>query len=210
MNQICVDCKCEYPLNGDYFHKNRSKKTGYSNRCKKCANINSLKWVANNKDKFRINQKRGIDNRLEKGCCKYCNSKRMYTHNRLCEKHYLMEKSNNYFGTTKKWGLLKEKLVRQNFLCVYSHENIILGYNDSIDHIKPASKFLELKSDINNLQWVIREVNFMKDNLTEDRFFELINKILKIRQEAVGSNACGDEAIASSVKQEAHWSLANG
>ena len=25
-----------------------------------------------------------------------------------------------------------------------------------------------------------------------------------------GSNACGDEAIASSAKQEAHWSLANG
>lgn len=106
--------------------------------------------------------------------------------------------------------MLKEKLVRQNFLCVYSHENIILGYNDSIDHIKPASKFLELKSDINNLQWVIREVNFMKDNLTEDRFFELINKILKIRQEAVGSNACGDETLVSSAKQEAHWSLANG
>ena len=41
--RFCCDCKKEYPLNADYFGKNKSDKSGYSHRCKECSRVNSRK-----------------------------------------------------------------------------------------------------------------------------------------------------------------------
>lgn len=39
----CSDCKNVYPLNHQYWNKNRASKTGYQNVCRKCVSIRRKK-----------------------------------------------------------------------------------------------------------------------------------------------------------------------
>ena len=50
-----------------------------------------------------------------------------------------------------------------------------LGKNCELDHIVPISRGGSNTPD--NTQWVLMVCNRMKDNLTEQEFFELVKKI---------------------------------
>jgi 5-methylcytosine-specific restriction endonuclease McrA len=55
-------------------------------------------------------------------------------------------------GSSKYWSRLRDKLVSQGYRCVYTGELLVLGVNDSLDHIYPASRFPERAKDPNNLK----------------------------------------------------------
>ena len=96
-----------------------------------------------------------------------------------CESCYLKAKAWKNLGRQTHWNILREILEQQNNICPFSGDEIILGVNDSLDHIKPIGHFPELKNEITNVQWVTREINRMKRDRTPEQFISLIQKIAK-------------------------------
>jgi len=101
---------------------------------------------------------------------------------KLCEKDYLKLKAIRGLNNINLWVDLLTKLKEQNHKCYYTGEVIVLGVNDSIDHILPVSRFPEKAGDIKNIVWVSRKVNWMKDNNTHREFIDTIEKIYKHRK----------------------------
>lgn len=65
-----------------------------------------------------------------------------------------------------------QKLVDQNFKCYYTSLPLVPGLNASIEHIMPKSKKPELRKEIDNLVWVRREINAMKNNYGFNEFID--------------------------------------
>lgn len=86
-----------------------------------------------------------------------------------CDTCYLKIVSTNVFGTTKKHIELLELFHNQNGRCNYTNRIITLQIDCEIDHIIPRAK--NGQNEINNLQWLHRDVNKMKHDLTESDFF---------------------------------------
>lgn len=97
---------------------------------------------------------------------------------RLCETCYLKKRARMRLGNGQHWVAIKEKLIAQNFQCAYTGAQIILGVNDSLDHIYPVHKFPNLKSDLHNVEWITREINEMKGDRTPGEFLSVIQHIL--------------------------------
>jgi 5-methylcytosine-specific restriction endonuclease McrA len=90
----------------------------------------------------------------------------------LCEPCYFRKTSTDCLRTAKHGELIGEKLKSQNYRCAYTGELIVLGVNDSLDHILPISRFPELRHDPANTEWVTRKVNCMKWDSTREEFLE--------------------------------------
>ena len=58
---------------------------------------------------------------------------------------------------------------------------MILGTNATLDHILPASRYPDLRSDPSNVEWVADWVNSMKQDATPDEFRERMHLILACR-----------------------------
>jgi hypothetical protein len=101
----------------------------------------------------------------------------------LCEVCYLQKVSRIRLRTRKHWTVLRQKLIEQEYRCAYTGELLILGVNDSLEHICPAQRYPELARDPMNTEWVTREVNEMKRDRTPDEFLTLIRRILAYRGE---------------------------
>jgi 5-methylcytosine-specific restriction endonuclease McrA len=97
-----------------------------------------------------------------------------------CEEHYLKLISHKYLSSSKYWILLKELLIKQDYLCVYTGTKLIPGVNTSLDHIVPKSK--GGGNVIGNFQWVTIQVNFAKLNYTDEEFLSLIKSVYKYRK----------------------------
>lgn len=98
-------------------------------------------------------------------------------HMRSCQECYLRHAAACQFSSTKLWTILLDKLESQQWQCVYSGDKIILGLNDSMDHIIPKSIRLDLIKNPSNIQWVTRIVNKIKHNLTHDEFIVMIEQM---------------------------------
>jgi predicted DNA-binding protein YlxM (UPF0122 family) len=72
-------------------------------------------------------------------------------------------------------GQLMELVKKQDFKCALSGEDITDPNLASLDHIVPVSD--GGGNEVDNLQWVLSEVNRMKGTLTQERFIELCCKI---------------------------------
>ncbi len=96
---------------------------------------------------------------------------------RFCQQCYIKRGSTVQLGASKYWRQLLKKLETQQFRCVYSGDEIVLGVNDSIDHIYPKSRYPELALDVSNIQWVTRIVNRMKDCLEHSEFIDVVHRI---------------------------------
>lgn len=97
----------------------------------------------------------------------------------VCETCYLKGTAAKAMGNVKLWGILKEKLVAQNYRCAYTGVPLVLGVNDSVDHILPRSRFPELVGDPTNIEWTTGQVNLAKRDLTRDEFLELVKQIVR-------------------------------
>lgn len=71
--------------------------------------------------------------------------------------------------------MLLNKLEIQQYQCVYSGRKLILGQNASLDHIIAKSR--GGSESLDNLQWVDRNVNYMKRALSHDDFLDLVRQI---------------------------------
>lgn len=98
---------------------------------------------------------------------------------RQCQTCYLKLASCNRFGSIKHWKVLLVILEDQGYRCSYTGEQLVLGVNDSIDHILPRSRYPDLTLDPSNIQWVTRVVNTMKLNLLDHEFLAVIEKVAK-------------------------------
>lgn len=97
----------------------------------------------------------------------------------FCESCYFKKTSIDCLKTAKHAELIGEKLRQQNYRCAYTGEEIILGLNDSLDHILPIVHFPELRSDPTNVEWVTRKVNCMKWDSTRDEFIATAYAVVK-------------------------------
>ena len=98
---------------------------------------------------------------------------------RQCQTCYLKLSSCNRFGSSKHWEALLAILEAQEYRCVYTGEQLVLGVNDSIDHVLPRSRYPDLIFDISNIQWTTRVINTMKLNLLDCEFLAAIEKVAK-------------------------------
>ncbi|KKN99035.1 hypothetical protein LCGC14_0142800 [marine sediment metagenome] len=96
---------------------------------------------------------------------------------RICQNCYLKNASCSQLGSVEYWKQLLCKLEAQQFRCVYSGDELILGVNDSMDHIYPKSRYPDKALDPSNIQWVTRTVNMAKGCLDHDEFLTLIRRI---------------------------------
>ena len=97
-----------------------------------------------------------------------------------CEYHFLRQMLNNRLRSSSDLLIAraKEKLVDQNWKCPISGRLLVLGVNASIDHILPKSKYPEKAQDIENIQWVDKNVNYAKYDLTQDELVQLCREIV--------------------------------
>lgn len=58
MSKSCSTCRELKPYNK--FHRNKSRKDGYSSQCKDCKKYTQHKWYKNNKDKIIIGRKKSV------------------------------------------------------------------------------------------------------------------------------------------------------
>jgi hypothetical protein len=113
------------------------------------------------------------EERLARGCCAYCDEPRISSS--LCQKHYLQFASKTHFRTIKRHEELAALFDAQQGICPYSGRKLTLGVDASIDHAIPKSRGGSM--DIENLQWVQYQVNFMKGDMLDEELFDLVRDI---------------------------------
>src|SRR5574343_387316 len=189
-NKLCHYCFQYKELNLDNFRldtkMNRKNYPipicGY--KCKVCQSLErtnknfskSLKRRLENREKINIKQNSERQERLLLGQCFYCKNKRLPNSTSYCEQHFLESKAKKHLKSSKYWINLKQILEKQNSKCPYTGELIVLGLNDALDHIIPRQG-QKVYDRLDNLQFVLRDVNLLKFVLDEHRFLELCTKI---------------------------------
>lgn len=111
---------------------------------------------------------------------------------RQCQTCYLKLSSCNRFGSIKHWKALLSILESQEYRCAYTGDKLVLGVNDSIDHILPRSRYPDLTLEISNIQWTTRVVNTMKLNLLDCEFLSVIEKIAKHLRDSLHNRAISE------------------
>lgn len=172
----CSGCKKEKSI--DLFGKHSDCKGGYNSKCLACISEINKKYRQRNKERINKKGRERRKNLLISKKCSICSKQVLPDSNIFCEDCYLKTRSRQTLGSLKFWKLLKEKLQNQNFKCAYTQEDLIIGRNASIDHIKPVFKYPELSDNIDNIQWVTKEMNWFKSKFTEEELFYYCSKIL--------------------------------
>lgn len=118
----------------------------------------------------------------EMGLC-LCGQKKLDNHS-SCYDCYFSYITKRLGGRSKKFGFkLKEKFEKQNGQCIYTGKQLILGLNASIDHIIPGKDH-----SIDNLQFVDRQINSMKTNMSHEEFLDMCNLILEVAHGRIAAN----------------------
>ncbi len=99
----------------------------------------------------------------------------------LCETCYLKKQAHRHLGETAKWMVILKILENQNWKCAYTGDQLVLGVNDSLDHIFPKFTHPLLAEDPSNLEWTTRAVNIMKRAMSPDQFLEIVRRIASYR-----------------------------
>lgn len=181
---LCNKC-CARNTNGK---KAREKTRNLSGRCATCNKPKlSSRRLCDTCHKDFENQKKARQKTLiSKGLCSSCGKKpylpslkNISKTTKLCQVCYIKLVSCNRFGSIKHWEALLDILKAQNYYCAYTGEKLILGMNDSVDHILPRSRYPDRTFDITNIQWITRVMNTMKLNLLDCEFLAEIDKVVK-------------------------------
>lgn len=92
-----------------------------------------------------------------------------------CMKHWLEILHRCHFGGPEGWERLAQIWERQEGRCIYSGEQLVPRLNASLDHVVPRSKGGAIS--IENVQFVTKDVNLMKSNISEQVFLTLCRRI---------------------------------
>lgn len=96
-----------------------------------------------------------------------------------CETCYLKYLAGQHLGDSRHWTALRDRLAEQQGRCFYTGETLILGKNDSLDHVLPRSRFPEYAHDPANVRWTTKIANLVKRDLTGDEFIALAQRICR-------------------------------
>lgn len=166
--------------------KEQLKQKGFCRVCYKVQAIENKSYCISCKEKNLISQKEKRAECRQKGICEQCCAKNALKNTNLtyllCETCYFKKVARNCLNNQSYWETLKEKLESQSYMCPYTGEKLILGVNDSLDHIKPIKHFPELKHTVENVEWTTRAVNEMKRDRTPEQFLSFIQHIISYRQ----------------------------
>lgn len=80
-------------------------------------------------------------------------------------------------GSFDRWTELKTVWDRQGGICPYTGIQLEIGVDASPDHIKPISRFPELKDDLTNIEFIQHQINFMKRDATKEEFLDIVRLI---------------------------------
>jgi len=105
-------------------------------------------------------------NRISSGTCLRCGVPA--TAGQCCEKHWVYVIANNALRHCKLWKEALALLELQDRKCAYSGEPLIAGVNASLDHKTPRSR--GGADTLENLQWVTKQINRMKTDMTDEEF----------------------------------------
>lgn len=128
------------------------------------------KICTSNRDKERTKK------RTQLGMCRNCNKPPIYNLT-LCVDHWFIQSSRGNLKTPKYAQALKDLADKQNYRCAYTDVLLIPGVNMSLDHIISKYDNPDLITDINNVQWVDKDINIMKNKFSHDKFLEICKKI---------------------------------
>jgi hypothetical protein len=95
----------------------------------------------------------------------------------MCEVHYLQNRAEFALGSTAHAPAIKQKLVDQGFRCYYTGVPLVLGVNDSLDHVLSSVKHPDLRGSLANVVWCTREINVMKNGMDADEFVAMCRLI---------------------------------
>ena len=167
IEKFCAKCKTLVPV--ENFHKDNGNRDGLKYACKDCVHI---------VDKKRYNERNKISE--EKGVCRnYGCSGIPNEGSRICEVHFYYKISSNTLKSVAYWQDIRAIAERQDYICPLTGDTLVAGVNMSLDHIKPASKYPELLTDLKNLQWLTKWANWAKGNLDTSEFITNCTKVVK-------------------------------
>lgn len=107
-------------------------------------------------------------------CCVDCGANVIEV--KRCTVCYLKMISMNVFGTTVRYKELLDLFNKQQERCKYTNRLLTFQVDCELDHIIPKSK--GGGDVIDNLQWLHRDVNKMKYDLTEATFIASVKEIV--------------------------------
>lgn len=149
----CSDCNQILPV--EYFRKDNKTK------CRSCVN------------KYRLIL---LKDRRNNNVCSRCNNIRL-PKSEYCYEHWFSKASVRYFKSSKYTIELINLYEKQNRKCVYTGVNLIPNENMSLDHIISVHDNKELYNDIKNVQWIHKDINWMKSKFSHDNFIKLCKHI---------------------------------
>ena len=173
----CHGCNKSYLRIHEYFNKNKHRKDGLDYFCRNCSKKRSLKWANNNRDRMKKNRKIRIERKIKNGECITCPNKSLKYNKNYCLKCWFTHISMNHFNTRKCWSKIKNIAEKQKYKCTYTGVKLVPGFNMSLDHKYPKSRYLNKFFDMKNLQWVVYDVNMKKGHYTHEEFLNVCKLI---------------------------------
>jgi hypothetical protein len=157
-----------------YEDRNPKRQTATEEKRAKANEANRSKY-AKNLDKQRERSRVKGAARVTAGVCRSCNKPPAFGC-QVCEDHWFAARATQRLGlgtnTLERGRALKSILESQGYRCAYTGKDLVCGVNASIEHKVPVSKRPDLKSDLNNIEWLDVTVNRMKTDMTREEFIE--------------------------------------
>jgi 5-methylcytosine-specific restriction endonuclease McrA len=163
-NKKCPRCGKTFPYTEEYFTRDRTRFFGLRYRCKSC------QFRGGSDPAYTAAYRR---RNMANGTCKECGQPRLTNSGELCEEHWYRRASWAGLGSSRYWRELRSLAEKQSFKCAYTGILLVPCWNMSLDHIVPVSKSSDLAHNIENVQWVTKEVNMAKQALSHDQFVAL-------------------------------------
>lgn len=161
----CGRCRKLVPIDG--FHRDNGNRDGRKYICKVCSKADGAKRYKASKAEA-----------LEKGeCIRYGCHCRPHDNSKLCPDHFYMSVAQTTLKDTGLWKDLEALAEKQGYKCPLTGDRLKAGINMSLDHIKPVSRFPELRAKIFNLQWITKWANQSKTNLDLEEFVANCTKV---------------------------------
>lgn len=97
------------------------------------------------------------------------------TASRHCDACWFINVARKTVGNRARAAEIRQLFDAQGGRCVYTGDVLVPGVNASLDHKVPQAR--GGGHEINNLQWVVREVNHAKNAMSERDFLGLVRRI---------------------------------
>jgi hypothetical protein len=149
-------------------------------KCRKCSQIlpieNFIRGLTRCKSCKAKEQAKNREIRKESNVCASCENEKLKG-SVYCFNHWFANNASKNLNNSNLGIDLINLYEKQNRKCVYSGVELIPAVNMSLDHIVSRYDNKDLTYDINNVQWVHKDINTMKSKFSHDNFILLCKYI---------------------------------